>query len=574
MEIDYDFYKKIYDDLKDLSEEDLFIHYYYHGINENRVMSHEDFYIKYPDFNIFLYKYLYDDLKNLSNIEIYIHYIKYGNTENRICSIIDFYKKYPNFDLEFYKSIYYDLEFLLGNDLYIHYFKYGQFENRIINIDQYNDKLLDFNIDNYKKCNPELSFDNKNKFFNHYLYNINKNNFDFKIDNYYKQIDNTHSFYELIKNHYYFKKISNYKELLEYNSQFEKKYYIYDEKSFYKYYNDFDYEYYRNRYFKNSDKSELDILFYYHLEGKYKREIINNKYKIIIYTPPFDISCGGIVVMHYLAKIINDYKHPNFYAKLFIYNNLKYENIFCNDFAEIHEINDNTIVIYPETVKGNPSNCKNVVRWVLLELGIEMSLDHYKNWNQNDLIYFWESIDIFNSKILRYHWINPIFSNKNLVRDKTCYLIKKGRLIHKNRKDIHLSDSICLDNFSLEDIAKIFNESTYFYCYDPKTMYIIFSIFCGCIPIIYPIKNISKTQYLEQSIFKKNNILYDKGIAYGNSIEEITYAINTLDDAKNDILSILESDKITIDNFLNDLLLYFNDKNSEKLVYCFDKYKY
>ena len=285
--------------------------------------------------------------------------------------------------------------------------------------------------------------------------------------------------------------------------------------------------------------------------------------------------------MHYLAKLINDYNHPNFYAKLFIYNNLRYQNIFCNNFADINEINDNTIVIYPETITGNPLNCKNVVRWILLELGIEMPLDHFKNWGKKDLIYEWEPKYILNSKILRYHWINPIFSNKNLVRSKTCYLIKKGRLIHKNRKDIHPVDSICLDvdinfnnNIDLNNIAKIFNESYYFYCYDPKTMYIIFAIFCGCIPVIYPIENMSKTQYLEQSIFKKDNNIYDKGIAYGNSLEEINHAINTLNEAKNDIMNLLESDKITIDNFLNDLLLYFNDKNSEKLVYCFDKYKY
>lgn len=84
--------------------------------------------------------------------------------------------------------------------------------------------------------------------------------------------------------------------------------------------------------------------------------------------------------MHYLAKVINDLNNPKFKAKLFIYNNLKYDNIFCNDFATIDELDDNTIVIYPETITGNPLNCKNVVRWILLELGIEMPLDHYINW--------------------------------------------------------------------------------------------------------------------------------------------------------------------------------------------------
>ena len=571
-EIDIVFYKNLYKDLENMSDDQLLEHYYNHGINEERIVSNKDFYDRYPNFNIFLYKYLYNDLECLSKMELYYHYINNGVFENRITNIQDFYNIYPKFDLEFYKDLYNDLKIFSGNDLYIHYFKFGIHENRITNRDEYNNQLSKFNFNFYKKFNPQLQFNNNNQYFNYYIYNNNL--YDFIIDNYHKPVDNTHPFYELIMDHFYYRKISKYNELVEFNSKYLNKYNLLNKEDFYKYYNDFNFEYYKNRYFKDSNLSELDILLYYHLEGKYKREIINNKYKIIIYTPPFNISSGGIVVMHYLAKIINDYNHPNFYAKLFINSNLRYKNIFCNDFAEINEINDNTIVIYPETITGNPLNCKNVVRWILLELGIEMSSDHYKSWNQNSLIYFWEPKDKINSKILRYHWINPIFTNKNLVRDKTCYLIKKGRLIHKNRKDIHPSCSICIDSLSLEEIAEIFNQSVYFYCYDPKTMYIIFAIFCGCIPVIYPIENISKTEYLEQSIFKKDGIFYDRGFSYGDSPDDIINAKNSLEEGKNDILRLLESDKITITNFLDDLLLYFDNKNSDKLIYCFDKYNY
>lgn len=571
-EIDIIFYKNLYKDLENLSDDQLFEHYYSHGINEDRVVSNKDFYDRYPNFNIFLYKYLYNDLECLSKMELYYHYINNGVFENRITNIQDFYNTFPKFDLEFYKDLYNDLKLFSGNDLYIHYFKFGIHENRITNRDEYNDRLSQFDFNFYKKFNPQLQFNNNHQYFNYYVYNNNL--YDYIIDNYHKPVDNTHPFYELIIDHVHFRNISNHVQLVEYNSKYTNKYNLLNKEDFYKYYNDFDFEYYKNRYFKDSDLSELDILLYYHLEGKYKREITNNKYKIIIYTPPFNISSGGVVVMHYLAKIINDYHHPNFYAKLFINSNLRYKNIFCNDFAEINEINDNTIVIYPETITGNPLNCKNVIRWVLLELGIEMPSDQYKNWNQNNLIYFWEPREALNSKILRYHWINPIFTNKNLVRDKTCYLIKKGRLIHKNRTDIHPSNSICIDDLSLEEIADIFNQSVYFYCYDPKTMYIIFAIFCGCIPVIYPIENMSKIEYLEQSIFKKDGIFYDRGFSYGDSPDDLINAKNSLEEGKNDILRLLEADKITINNFLDDLLLYFQNKNSDKLIYCFDKYNY
>ena len=45
------------------------------------------------------------------------------------------------------------------------------------------------------------------------------------------------------------------------------------------------------------------------------------------------------------------------------------------------------------------------------------------------------------------HWLNNIFYNKGLKfeeRNKTCYLIKKGRLIHKNINKYHNDDSISL----------------------------------------------------------------------------------------------------------------------------------
>ena len=137
-----------------------------------------------------------------------------------------------------------------------------------------------------------------------------------------------------------------------------------------------------------------------------------------------------------------------------MHNNIKYINPFCNYFARLDEINDNYFVIYPEIIKGNPLNAKNVIRWILLELGIEMPLDHYKNWNEKDLIYHWESISseyfgIKNNKRLCCPLYNKIFVNRNNnTRIKTCYIMKKGRLIHKNIKIMHDEYSICIENLS------------------------------------------------------------------------------------------------------------------------------
>jgi len=71
-------YKNIYDDLNNLTDKELEIHYLKHGINENRLYKLPD------DFNFTEYKKLNIDLNNLSNKEIEIQYLKYGINEKRI----------------------------------------------------------------------------------------------------------------------------------------------------------------------------------------------------------------------------------------------------------------------------------------------------------------------------------------------------------------------------------------------------------------------------------------------------------------------------------------------------------
>ena len=479
----------------------------------------DNFYEQYPDFDIDFYKNFYKDLINFDDNKIKEHYIDYGINENRIISKKNFYNRFHDFDLFYYKFFNINLCHLLEYDLYGHYLVEGDCVNF-----------------NYRK-------------------------YDFTVDNYHTSIQNVDHYHTRIYRQNEFREISNYQDLLNYNNQFKKHFYIYKKNCFYELYKDFDYQFYKNKYFKNDNRSEFEILLYYHTEGKYQKHLINDKYKIIIYTPPFNIKCGGIVVLHYLAKIINDMNHPKFYAKLFMYNNLKYENIFCNDFASIDEINDNTIVIYPEIVSGNPLNCKNVIRWILLDLGIEMPIDHFRNWHINDLVYFWESKREQNNiyKQLCCPWINSIFKNNNLHRDKTCYLIKKGIIIHKNLDFCHPGDSICIDDKNLEEINYIFNTSIYFYCYDPNTAYSIYAAICGCIPIIQPIENTSEDEYFQNRIYNFNGNIYKKGIVYGFR-RDITYAKDVINECEEYYHKFFLLYYNTLNNFIDELLNLY-DKN-------------
>jgi hypothetical protein len=534
---DIDFYKSYYKDLSNYSNNMLLHHYYFFGESEGRHIIN----INIDIFDVNFYKSVHIDLNHMSVEDAKKHYYYFGINEKRLLSVKHFYKMYPDFNIHFYKSYCKDSSNYSNNMLLHHYYFFGESEGRFKNKNDFYNLYPDFDFEFYMSFNPELKNVSEQDFLTYYYYLINNKKYieyDFIVNDDYTTSIVNDKIKDLIYNHENYRKIDTNDKLTDYLKQFEKKYYIYNKKSFYTYYYDFDYEYYKSKYFKNDNSiSEKDVLLYYHLKEKYEKHTINNKINIVMYSPAYNNKCGGIMVMHYFCKLINEKYSDKFCAKLFMHNNLKYKNPFCNHFARIDEINDNTIVIYPEIVSGNPLNAKNVVRWVLLELGIEMPLDHYKNWSETDLIYHWEPIN--NTKQLSCPFYNNIFTNKNLEkRDKTCYLVKKGRVIHKNINYIHPTDSICIDDLPLEEKVDIFNECTFFYTYDPNTAYIIFSAACGCIPIIYPLENVSEEEYFKSKMFYFDDNIYNKGIAYGNNIEKINYILENKLNENNEIYYI------------------------------------
>jgi hypothetical protein len=91
--MDATFYKFLYSDLSQLDNNQLHEHYITYGNNENRICSEQDFYNKYPNFNLEIYKESNKDLKNMNNLELIKHYIFHGIYENRICSNLNIKNK-------------------------------------------------------------------------------------------------------------------------------------------------------------------------------------------------------------------------------------------------------------------------------------------------------------------------------------------------------------------------------------------------------------------------------------------------------------------------------------------------
>ena len=287
--------------------------------------------------------------------------------------------------------------------------------------------------------------------------------------------------------------------------------------------------------------------------------------KIIIYTKELDFKVGGIIVLHNLAKDLMD---NDCNVMLYVKNEKKYENIFCNNFATLADVDDATIVVYPEVVKGNPLNAKYVVRWMLCNIGVNCSRDIYKTWGSNDLVFYFapfnHKYDPDSIELLYTFWIDPAVKNKNLARSGSCYLFKKAPAFHKKISRIHPMDAVLIDNCSNEEIIEIFNNKEYFYCYDPYSFYASMAALCGCIPIVYPLEGVNKLDWLKtRASFqtyrnKQDNI---SGIAYG--LDDVQYARGTLCNAEKEQMEIIKFGKKSVINFINRVDAYFfNDKKT------------
>ncbi len=328
---------------------------------------------------------------------------------------------------------------------------------------------------------------------------------------------------------------------------------------------DFDAVFYRNNNnLINYTDNELKL--HYYNFGRFENRLYNSKIKIIIVSDPWingssKFTSGGNMALFNLSYLINNnpkYK-DKIYSKMYNFPGIHTKNDFNNNYAIENEINDNTIVIYPDGNEYNPLKAKHVIRWILLEIGTQYRDKHfYKKWSPNDLVYHWQPSKT-NIKILNCTFINPLFKYTNSIRvNNSCYLFKKRKFIDNNIHVHHPTDSICIDDLEISDVVKILNTTINFYCYDIKTFIFIGSIICKCNTIIIPYDEYStKEDFIKTSIFynfPKFINMFSWGI---NDISSINYTDNDI----TELLQYISSLSDTVTSFLDDLWSYIHKRD-------------
>lgn len=265
--------------------------------------------------------------------------------------------------------------------------------------------------------------------------------------------------------------------------------------------------------------------------------------KFIIVTPGYDDNAGGIVVLHQLCDRLNHlgykaYLWPFFKPALVFPHPFKTIYLFFRYFrksikygfkknpklntptASYQDLKD-AVVVYPEVIVGDPLKAKNVVRWLLHKPGFNNG--GKIDFGLNDLFFYYDKAfdDSRYNKFPENHLHivsqrSDVYNvTNNSTRKGSCYLLRKGY----KRELVHdITATRLVDGLSHEETAIVFNEVEYCISYDTHTMYNVYAVMCGCIPIVVPEEGVSKEQWQPN---EENRY----GIAYG--FDDIEYALQT-----------------------------------------------
>lgn len=255
----------------------------------------------------------------------------------------------------------------------------------------------------------------------------------------------------------------------------------------------------------------------------------------IIYAPSYKEDSGGIIVLHKLCHLLNEMGEKAFLwpDRIGMKSTLRKRirnSIMPKEFVTVPEYNspranssdlhEDSIVIYSETVAGNPLSARNVVRWLLHKPGFHSGVVEY---GDNELYFVFDdnciepgyNIDPENKLFIL--GINSAYKNENKAdRIGSCFMMRKGvgrQLIHD------MEDSVQIDGFDHQLTAKTFNKVKYFYCYDEFTLYSQYAALCGCISIVIPETFNSRGDWVDKHPISKY------GIAYG--LGDIEHAVAT-----------------------------------------------
>jgi hypothetical protein len=241
----------------------------------------------------------------------------------------------------------------------------------------------------------------------------------------------------------------------------------------------------------------------------------------IIWCPmAYTESSGGIIALHKLAHNLALLGEKSFITTVEKHPEYLGQQISEDEAMKMDK--ESSIVIYPEIVKGNPFGFKHVMRWLLNTPGVIAYGGGDGVYSNSDLVY--KFADIFKapdeskvSGILTAFELHfDLFKNMNIMRNGSCYIVKKGA---GKPLTWHDKNAINVEGRDNAALAYLFNACETFISYDDACFLSVQAAMCGCLSIVVPKDGMSKEDWHNKYPAHKY------GIAYG--ADDVIFALAT-----------------------------------------------
>lgn len=214
-------------------------------------------------------------------------------------------------------------------------------------------------------------------------------------------------------------------------------------------------------------------------------------------------------------------------------------------------VDKDTIVIYPEIYRGNMLHAAKVVRWLLYYNRYPNDTDWY---SKDDL--FVAFTKLFNDELLNHKCLVLRVTSFDIglykrinygERKGNCYIVRKG--IHRADLPKHF-DGPVIDDYSEKDKVGMLNRCERCYSYDTNTFYMSIAAICGCLPIVVIEEGKTRDDYVSSDV-------QALGVAYGDSVEEIEYALATQNKVLEYRKQELAKNEINVEKFVLECRKHF-----------------
>lgn len=188
------------------------------------------------------------------------------------------------------------------------------------------------------------------------------------------------------------------------------------------------------------------------------------KHPYIIMAPPYRHNSAGVRALYELQRHLQEKGYPA-------------------TICQVGRAPSDSIVVYPETVSGNPLGGKTVARLVLNSPGL---LGGDEKYDPDELVFSYGREFYPEAPLLMVPVIEEFFRDEGHERTGGCFWVGKGFYVPRIPETEGLIEITPAWPETREELARLFNGVNVFYSYDDCTALTTEAGLCGCRVVVIP----------------------------------------------------------------------------------------